>query len=188
MKKLFAVMLALLTLLGLAACGSTQETTAPATQPEETQPSRGNQVGQLCHSFQVEIGNAEGPTGEYADPTATGKITVINFWGTWCTPCKDELPHFDQFARDYDVKVYAIHSYENKRKMPAYIGENYADSPIVFCYDEAPESGYLDKYFTLLGGSTGYPYTVILDETGVILYTHTGMMTYEELQAKAVDS
>ncbi len=184
MKKLLTVLLAVLMLLSLAACTDSQtgETTAPATEPPVNEPPRGNQVGQLCYSFQVETGTADGPTGEFADPTAAGKFTVINFWGTWCDPCKSELPHFDQFARDYDVKLYAIHSVDGKRKMPEYIEKNYPDSPIIFCYDEKSADAILDKNFLLLGGSTGYPYTVVLDENGVILYTHTGMMDYEQLK------
>ncbi len=181
MKRVFAFLLLVLTVFSLCACAGTEnnETTAP-TEPQLVQ---GNQVGNICYPFQVEIGTKDGPTGEFVDPTATGKVTVINFWATWCEPCKTELPHFEQFARDNDINLFAIHAVDGKRKMPAYITENYADSPIIFCYDEKSDGAVLDKYFSLLGGTTGYPYTVVLDENGVILYTHTGMMSYDELKA-----
>ncbi len=186
MKKFLAILLAMLILLSFAACSfmKVKHPVMEVTQPLETQPQRviGNKVGNLCQSFQVELADENGSTGEFTDPTATGKITVINFWGTWCSPCKSELPEFDQFARDYDVKVYAIHSIDGKEKMPAYIQENFPDSPIIFAYDEKVEGQILDKYFTLLGGSTGYPYTVVLDENGVIIHTQTGTMSYENLQ------
>lgn len=183
MKKLLAVCLAVLILL-LTACGiiPNNKTTAP-TEPETTLPPVGTEIGNLCPSFRVEIGSEDGATGEFVDPTDTGKVTVINFWGTWCNPCTSELPHFDQFARENDVNIYAIHSVEGKKKMPQFIAEYYSDSPIVFCYDEPSEESFLDKYFSLLGGYQGYPYTVVLDADGVILHTQTGMMSYEDLEA-----
>ncbi len=187
MKTLLAVLLAALMLFSLAACGKIggevtfPDQTQQTTKPDETQPEIGHKIGNLCPSFQVETGNAQGPTGEYIDPTAMGKVTIINFWGTWCNPCTSELPHFDRFARENDVKVIAIHSVEGKRKMPEFIEKSYGDSPIIFAYDQEVK-GSLDRYFTLLGGSVGYPYTVVLDAEGIVLYTHTGMMTYEQLE------
>ena len=39
-----------------------------------------------------------------------------------------------------------------------------------------------ELYFDMLGGTDGYPYTVILDEFGKIIYKHTGKMSYDELK------
>ena len=39
-----------------------------------------------------------------------------------------------------------------------------------------------DAYFNALGGEGAYPYTVILDENGVIIYKHTGMLEYDQLE------
>ncbi len=73
---------------------------------------RGNQIGDYCYSYDLRVVDGTGILSETADPTASGKITVINFWGTWCTPCVAELPYFDQIAREYpdQVAVYAIHT------------------------------------------------------------------------------
>ena len=53
---------------------------------------QGNQIGDLCYGYELELIDSTGLTGETLDPTTTGKITVINFWGTWCAPCVNELP------------------------------------------------------------------------------------------------
>ena len=56
-----------------------------------------------------------------------GKITIINFWGTWCGPCVAELPHFDDIASEYadSVTVLAVHSNRLSATATAYINQNY---------------------------------------------------------------
>jgi len=157
-------------------------------QPDLTNPSigdseRGNQVGDLCHTTNLEIVNGSGATGETIDPTVTGKITIINFWGTWCTPCVNELPYFDRIASEYqeDVTVIAIHSSISKETSPAYIAEHYPDSKLLFSWDTG--EGFTGDYYTALGGRGTYPYTVVLDDGGVIAKIFVNSLTYEDLKA-----
>ena len=151
----------------------------PAGLPKD----RGNQVGQLCYDYDLEIVDKAGATGEILDPTATGKITIINFWGTWCTPCVAELPYFEQIADEYgeDVTVVAIHSAVSRETAPAYIGEHYPDTSLLFSWDNG--EGFTGEYYTLLGGRGTYPYTVILDENGVIVKIFVSSLTYNDLKA-----
>ncbi len=116
-----------------------------------------------------------------------GKVVVINFWGTWCGPCKAELPYFDRIASEYedDVVVLAVHSVFNvksKGEAPGYIQTNYPNSKMVFAYD-IPMDDYTDQYFYLLGGIDSYPMTLILDDRGVITFTRQGSMEYNELKS-----
>ena len=140
---------------------------------------RGNQEGDLCVNYDLEIVTGEAITSETVDPTATGKITVINFWGTWCTPCVNELPYFDQIATDYadSVEVFAIHTNMVSETEPGYLAEHYPDSLITFARDGAGEA-----YYTALGGRGTYPFTVILDETGTIVKIFWSSVHYEDLQ------
>ena len=141
---------------------------------------RGNQEGDLCVNYDLEIVTGEAITTETVDPTATGKITIINFWGTWCTPCVAELPYFDQIATEYadSVKVFAIHTNMVSETEPGYLAEHYPDSLITFARD-----GVGEAYYTALGGRGTYPYTVILDETGKIVKIFWSSVHYEDLQA-----
>ena len=93
-----------------------------------------------------------------------GQGVVLNFWGTWCTPCVNELPYFEQIANEYkeNVAVIAIHSEMLKETAPAYIKEHYPNSDLIFACD-TENAGY----YTTLGGRGTYPYTVILDENGI---------------------
>lgn len=144
---------------------------------------RGNQVGDLCYNADLEIVDATGILTETIDPTATGKITIVNFWGTWCTPCVNELPYFDQIASDYadSVTVIAIHTNMISETAPAFIGSYYADSNIVFARDYTAEGSTVEQYYTALGGRGTYPYTVILDETGTVIAVFVEALEYEDL-------
>ena len=63
------------------------------TTPDYVQPAEGNQVGDTCPGYDVTIVDSTGILeGTTINPAETGKITIINFWGTWCTPCVNELP------------------------------------------------------------------------------------------------
>lgn len=146
---------------------------------------QGNEVGDLCYSYDLEIVDGSGIRTDTVDPTQTGKITIINFWGTWCTPCVNELPYFDRIASEYadTVTVIAVHSSLSSDTAPAYIDTYYPDSNIIFARDYAmDETGLTSGYYTSLGGRGTYPYTVILDEDGVIVSIFVSSLEYEDLK------
>ncbi len=166
-------------------------------QPEHTnivpgdQVDRGNQVGDLCYGQSLQVITPDGILEETLDPTAGGKVTVINFWGTWCTPCCAELPFFEQVAGEYgdSVSVFAVHSYLlAEDTAAAYIGANYADSPLTFLADYAIDDVGTSGYYTTLGGRGTYPYTVVLDESGVITKIFVSSVTYDMLKAAVEDA
>ena len=146
---------------------------------------QGYEIGDLCYGENLPIINANGIQTETIDPTKTGKITIINFWGTWCGPCKAELPYFDQIAGEYadTVTVVAVHTQMIADTAPAYIKENYPTTKIIFASDIAlDDMGLYGKYYTALGGRDAYPYTVIIDENGIIVANFVSSVEYEELK------
>ena len=160
-----------------------QDTTQTTAPPDE--PDIGYEVGNLCPGSDLQIITPEAVTEETIDPTKTGKITVINFWGTWCSACVAELPYFDQIATEFadQVNVVAVHTNSLLSTAPGYIASNYPDSNIIFAADFAGSGDY-DGFYEALGGAQSggaYPYTVILDENGVILFKTFASMHYETL-------
>ena len=153
---------------------------------------RGNKVGDRCYGYEMEVFDENGLTGETFDPAENlGKITIINFWGTWCTGCKHELPYFDRIASEYKdtVTVVAVHTHldfeDGSPSAKDYVMENYKDSDIIFTKDNPLDENdpYSDEYyFKRLGGGDSYPITIILDEKGIIIKTVFAEMTYEELK------
>lgn len=171
-RSISAILMAAL----LICCIGYYWTTAPDYTPEV-----GSEVGDLCYSYDLTMIDKTGILDETINPASTGQITVINFWGTWCGPCVKELPYFNQIASDYkdSVSVIAVHTATVADTAPAYIAEHYPDSDIIFAKDDG--EGFYGTFYTALGGRDTYPYTVILDEDGVIVKIFVNALEYEDL-------
>ncbi len=141
----------------------------------------GNEVGNVCINQEINIINST-DNETFSVAGNLGKITVINFWATWCGPCVQELPHFDEVYKEYkeDVTVIAIHdgvSYSSS--VDTYVKQQFTDKgyEILFGYDSI-DSGY----FKALGGTDALPFTIIVDKEGIITYAgDKGSMTKQEL-------
>ncbi len=139
----------------------------------------GNEVGNRCPSYSLDLVDG---SGQVNIQDFKGKIVIINFWGVWCGPCKQELPDFDNVASEYDgeVVVLTIHTVLQKKDAPAYIAEHFEGSKMIFAYD-VPLTAQVDMYFNLLGGRSSYPRTLILDENGVIVLAQDGKLEHSQL-------
>ncbi len=183
--RIIALVVMLAVLAGAIGYYWTADNQRQADPPGVGEQQRGNQIGDLCYAYPLDVVTGEGVTGETIDPTATGTVTVLNFWGTWCTPCVNELPYFDRIATEYGDRVTVIAAHGmNAKTAPAYIAQYYPNSSIVFANDYIPEGNKVEiGYYTTLGGRGTYPYTVVLDETGVITEIFYSSVTYEMLKA-----
>ncbi|MBQ9117114.1 MAG: 4Fe-4S binding protein [Clostridia bacterium] len=149
------------------------------------QVREGYRVGTKMYSADIPLINGSGELGSIMNTAEhEGKILIVNFWGIWCTPCIQELPHFDRIASEYkdSVTVLAIHSDYTDKDIPYdWIAEYYPETDMNFGHDVG------DSYYSKLGGRDSYPMTLIADENGIVILRETGSITYEELKA-AVDS
>ena len=116
------------------------------------------------------------PVVYIALPTELMRVTLINLWATWCTPCVNELPYFDrlQQAHPDDVKVLAIHSDLITDDPLAYLAG--FDYQMSFAVDEG------GQVIASVGGSTMLPQTVVLNAHGEVIYNRVGSVTYEALE------
>lgn len=144
------------------------------TEAEEDQLPLGKEVGMRAPDFTVPV---YGGDSAFTLSEHRGKVVVVNFWATWCTPCCNELPHFDALYQKYGdaVAVVAIHSDLVTDDVEAYLAK--FDYRIPFALDE---TGGVIKSF---GGSTMLPQTIVIDANGVITYNAVGSLTYEKLEA-----
>lgn len=150
-----------------------EESASDANAGNTADLETGKDVGMLCPDFTVP--QYDGSEFHLAD--TRGKITVINFWATWCTPCCNELPYFDQLSANYPdtVSVIAIHSSLITDDVQAYLDKMEYQMP--FALDETGD------VIASLGGSTMLPMTVIVDQDGVIVYNQVGSVTYQMLES-----
>jgi thiol-disulfide isomerase/thioredoxin len=138
----------------------------------------GYEIGDACYAEDLELIRGDG----YINiEDLRGKVVVVNFWGTWCGPCKEELPHFDEVAEEYknSVVFIAVHTDMDRETALDYINEHYPDSEMKFAFDNKDEG-----YFLNLGGTDYYPRTLVLDADGVITMTYDGKLSKEQLVSK----
>ena len=148
-------------------------TTETTDAPEDDTPV-GKEVGMRCPDFTVPM---YGEGGTYTLSEHAGKVRVLNFWATWCTPCVGELPYFAQIHQEYGdtIDVIAMHSDMVTDDVQAFIDAEGLDLP--FALDETGD------VIKSLGGSTQLPMTVIVDQSGKIVYNQVGSVTYEKLKS-----
>ena len=149
----------------------------------------GNKLTEECVGAHLEVIGENGLTGEIFNPAANrGKITIINFWGTWCAGCIAELPDFNRIANEYadKVTVVAIHTTSESDTAADWIKDNYSDwDNMIFALDERIDGANADSYYTALGfTSGGYPVTVILNPNGTIAASFSSQLHYEDLKTE----
>jgi thiol-disulfide isomerase/thioredoxin len=96
-----------------------------------------------------------------------GKIVVVNFWATWCGPCREMEPHFERVAAQFqgvaDIVFLAADCDEDETLVPPYLQQEKPRTTVVFA----------DGLDTLLSVNS-FPTVVILDRTGKIAYRAEG--------------
>lgn len=112
-------------------------------------------------------------------PSAGAKVTVVDFWATWCDPCRDQMPELDRLAsslRGEGLQVVAI-SFDEDR---AAVEEFVARTPVSFAVLWDKGGATLAERLEL----TRLPTTMILDGAGVVRAVHLG---YDDGQVKDLE-
>lgn len=99
--------------------------------------------------------------------TLRGKIVVMNFWATWCGPCRTELPLFqktiEKYKSDPDVVFLAVSTDEDRENVQPYLKQNKHNLPVVFAEN-------IDNHFNV----TAIPTTIILNRGGQVSFRMRG--------------
>ncbi len=154
----------------------------------ETSAEYGYTVGKICYDMDRPLLNKLGTafSDSFNINDTKGKITVINFWFTSCTPCVQEMPYFAQLADKYadELVVVAYHAdLGDEQGAIDYVKNNWSDYNILFAYDTADYNADIPDYYTKLGGNGMYPRTLVLDENNVVVAEYQGSVTYAMLDA-----
>jgi thiol-disulfide isomerase/thioredoxin len=100
-----------------------------------------------------------------------GKVLVVNFWATWCAPCREEIPIFVRLQnryRDRGLQFVGI-ALDQPEKVRPYAAELGMNFPVLI-----GGAGALDLARQLGNRAGVLPYTVIIDRAGNIVHTEAG--------------
>ncbi len=109
-----------------------------------------------------------------------GKLLVVNFWATWCAPCREEMPAFSRLAgrlRDRGVQFVGI-SIDSAENVRTYLKEVPIDYPLLVGGADA-----IQVSSDLGNASQGMPFTVIFAPDGTLITRKLGAYKEAELEA-----
>lgn len=112
-----------------------------------------------------------------------GKVIVLNFWATWCPPCREEMPELSQLYLDYQNKNVVVLgvAIDELKLVQEYLQSSPVSYPILIAENER-----MDLSNQLGNTQDVLPYTVIIDANGKIAKTYYGRIT-KSLLATAID-
>ena len=109
-----------------------------------------------------------------------GKVVILNFWATWCPPCRDEMPSMEilyQRYKDNGLEMLAVNLRENINTVQQFIKTNNYTFPIPLDLDGRVSSQY---------GITSIPTTYIIDKDGKIIGRVVGSIHWDTPQVFAL--
>lgn len=106
-----------------------------------------------------------------------GKVIVLDFWATWCDPCKEEIPHFIELQQKYPRELQLIGlSVDDDEKPVRVFQQQYKMNYPVALANPAIASQY--------GGILGLPVTFVIDRSGHIAARHIGATDVAIIEAE----
>jgi cytochrome oxidase Cu insertion factor (SCO1/SenC/PrrC family) len=111
-----------------------------------------------------------------------GKVVVLNFWATWCPPCKSEMPLLQRWAHNLQGKgvvVLGVDQQEGRKDVASFVNQMHVTYPIALDID-----GVASAQFDV----AGLPTTLVIDRQGVVRSFRPGILdaSYLESQLRSV--
>jgi DsbE subfamily thiol:disulfide oxidoreductase len=113
-----------------------------------------------------QLGSADGRAVDLAQ--LKGKVVMINFWASWCGPCRKEMPILEQLNKQYRGKgltLIGVNVEPDSKAAMNWLKETPVSFPILFDTDSR-----VSKLYQV----AGMPNTVIVDRKGTVRYIHRG--------------
>lgn len=107
-----------------------------------------------------------------------GRPVLINFWATWCPPCREEMPQIEAFVRRYGdrMEVVGVAVGETPEQVRAFLRK----TPYSWRFVADPDLAVADRY-----GIFGIPSSYFVDREGVVRAIYTGAMNADQIRAFA---
>ncbi len=186
--KTLNLFLAIALLFVLSSCGKKEE--APKVEQKKTETTQQTNTTTSNSTAQIfKISGVQAASGEKMIPNVTweeggkklslsdfkGKVLLINFWATWCAPCKKEMPDLSEInkeLKDKDFKMYGVNVFfKGTPTIESVLQTIPVSYPVLDGNDEV-----VAAFEKAMGEKMeGVPTTLVVDKTGKIVETMVGM-------------
>ena len=107
-----------------------------------------------------------------------GQLVLLNFWASWCGPCREEMPHFSQWQRNYAAKglqVIGVSMDDDAESAREFLKQHPVSYPIVMGDAKLGES---------FGGILGLPTSYLIDAGGRIIARYRGESNLKKMETQ----
>lgn len=133
----------------------------------------------LARLQNLSIADVEGETHALAQ--WRGKLLVVNFWATWCPPCRVEMPGFSNLQKKYEAKgvQFVGIGIDSPSAIKEFALQNPVGYPLLLGGSES-----MDLMRTLGNPNAALPYTLVLDADGRPVFAKLGMVDELSLEKR----
>lgn len=142
-----------------------------STESDEANVEIGLEKGKQAPDF--ELNTLDGETVKLSD--FRGERVLLNFWATWCPPCRAEMPDMQKFYEDKDVVILAVDALETERTIDN-VHEFAEEFGVTFDILLDENSKALTIYDVI-----SFPTTYMIDSNGIIQNMAPGALNYEQM-------
>ena len=112
------------------------------------------------------------------------KVLILDFWATWCPPCRQEIPGFIELQKKYADKGLVVvgFSFDNEPSAhDVFVKQQHLNYLSIFMKTPAGDA-VVDQFQKLIGEISGIPTTLVIDRKGHIVYRHVGYASPDEFE------
>jgi thiol-disulfide isomerase/thioredoxin len=125
----------------------------------------------------------KGATVSLSDVTA-GKYTFLNFWGTWCPPCRREIPDIISLQNEMKDNLTMIGVALERKENPKEVVEKFAESQKINYINFVGSKEVIGKLTQAYGGISAVPTTYLIDKSNDIVEQIVGSQSKADFKAK----
>ena len=142
-----------------------------AANPEGDHPL----IGSAAPGFELPL---ESSKGSISLAGAAGKVAVVDFWATWCDPCRDSFPAYQQMVDKFGGKlvVIGVSVDDEPNGIDKFASETGAKFPLVWDKNQSLSKSYQPPTM---------PTSYILDKNSIVRFVHAGFRAGDEQQIEA---